>query len=316
MDISKQPAKEVALMPERDTICLYGDTGDGKTTLIGEWAEHRYIKTKRKKTRLYTADPGGYRSIKHYEDIGVLEVVNLIGVEKPWEWLKYVVNGFVRTNDGKWVLDPERNALIDTFAFEGMTAFGDVLMQDAAMQASEGRNIGGQPPNFRYASGDVKWAGNSQSHFGSVQTIMGIAIQQSLNNLAANVIWTAMARRAIDGDNPNATVLGPQMCGKALTPDIPRWFNFCYRAISIPGDEMMGTKTEHRIYYDDHIEKSAPGQKGLANGRLPLDSVGEKDVPAYISPASLVKACELWREQSRKAREKAQARIDAALALT
>jgi hypothetical protein len=273
----QQSSSSQASLPVRDTICLYGDTGDGKTTLLGEWAEHRYIATRRKKMRLYTSDPGGYRSIAHYADLGVLEVIDLVGVPKPWEWLKWVTCGYVPGPDGpegKWIFDADRNAMIDTYAFEGMTAFADNLMHDAALQAAEGRNIGGQPPNFKLQSGEVKWAGNSQSHYNSVQTIMGIAIQQSLNTLKGNVIWTAMARRATDADNQNSPILGPQMAGKALTSDIPRWFNFCLRAVTVPGDEG----------------------------------------PPYISPASRVKATEIWRAQALRAKEMARARIDAALA--
>lgn len=296
----------------RQTILLYGDTGDGKTTLLGEWAEQRYIATKGKKMRLYTGDPGGYLSIRHLVKLGVVEVVDLVGRPQPWEWLKHIVDGKVPTiGSEEWATTGNEN--IDTFAFEGLTAIADILMQDAAKQAAQGRNMGGQPPNFKVAEGEVKWAGNSPSHYGSVQTIMAIAVQSALNNLPGSVIWTASARRAQDADSPNNPILGPQMAGKALTGDLPRWFNFCYRAMAVPADPALGIKAENRLYFDDHVERSSPGTKGLGNGRLPLDSHGEgNELPPYISPASLVAAVALWQRESDKAEQASAKRIAAA----
>lgn len=305
----------------RDTICLYGDTGDGKTTLLGEWAEYDYIRTydrstrTGKKMRLYTADPGGYRSIVPYVKEGIIEIVDLVGMPLPWEWLKHVtmMKLPVITNEGtRWVEDPLRNLAIGTNAFEGGTAYADALMQDAAEQATEGRNIGGEPPAFRYTSNDVKWAGNSRSHFGSVQTIMNIAIQHTLNRLTStHVIWTFMAKRANDADTASP-ILGPQLAGKALTSDIPRLFNYCYRAMAIPADEFTGNRAVHRLYFDDINETMSPGVKSLGNSRLPLDS--DEDIKSFVEPASLVAAKKVWDAQVAKAQERIAARIAAATA--
>lgn len=311
---------------EKDTICLYGDTGDGKTTLIGEWAEHEYIKTydratrKGKVTRIYTADPGGYRSIVPYVKEGIIDIVDIVGMPLPWEWLKHVTMmklPLITKEGTRWTIDAERNAATGTTAFEGGTAFADALMQDASEQATRGRNIGGEPPAFKYASGEgdqeVKWAGSSRSHYGSVQTIMSIAIQHSLNMLPTHVIWTFMAKRASDADT-NSPILGPQLAGKALTSDIPRWFTYCYRAMAVAADEMTGARAEHRLYFDDVQERLSPGTKSLGNLRLPMDSADDKEIPAYISPASLVKAKELWDRETAKAQLKIAARVAAATA--
>jgi hypothetical protein len=105
------------------------------------------------------------------------------------------------------------------------------------------------------------------------------------------------------------------MAGKALTPDIPRWFNYCYRAMAIPADPVVNQKGEHRIYLDDHVERSSPGTKGLGNSRLPLDSYGPgmEELPSFLTPASLVAAVQLWGKESEKAEKAASARIAAAM---
>lgn len=298
-------------LEEKDTICLYGDSGDGKSTQIGEYAEHRFLLTKGKRTRVYTADPGGWRSLVPYVRLGVVEIVPLANAPRPWEWIAHIVKGalpVMAANGASWQIDVERNREIDTFAYEGMTAFGDVLMQDAAKQAANGRNIGGQPPAFKYAEGDVKWAGNAPAHFGSVQTVLTSAIQDSLR-LPGNIIWTAMAKRTNDADL-NSTILGPQVCGKALTSDVPRWFTYTYRLMALPADDLTNQKAEHRLFFVDHMEKNTPGAKGVGNSRIPLETW--KEAPAYISPASVVKAIQVWKDLTDKAEVEIAKRIEEA----
>lgn len=310
---------------ERTTICLYGDTGDGKTTLLGEKAEHDYIRTYDKRARrgkvmrLYTADPGGYRSIVPYVKEGIIEIVDLVGMPLPWEWVKHTTMGLVPAiGSTPWIRDPERDQWTASCAFEGGTAFADNLMQDAAEQATMGRNIGGEPPAFKYASGDgameVKWAGNSRSHYGSVQTIMNIAIQHTLNRLQwCDIVWTFMARRAQDADTGNP-ILGPEMAGKALTSGLPRLFNYCFRAMAVAQDELTGKRAEHRLYFDDINETMSPGTKTLGNLRLPMDSAEDTSIPSFIQPASLVQAIALWNQETEKAQQKIAARVAAATA--
>lgn len=295
--------------PDKVTICIYGDTGDGKSTQLGEFAEHRFVQTG-KIMRVYTADPGGWLSLTPHVKLGIVQIVPLANTPRPWEWISHIVKGALPVTNSAgaaWKVDLEANAQIDTYAFEGMTAFGDVLMQDAAKQAADGRHIGGQPPAFRYNEGNVKWAGNAPAHYGSVQTVLTSAIQDSLR-LPGNVIWTAMAKRANDADL-NSTILGPQVAGKALTSDIPRWFNYTMRLMAVPGDDLTGQKSEHRLYFDDHLEKFTSGAKGLGNLRIPLAAVA--DAPAYISPASVVEAIKLWDSLAKKAEETMRARIAA-----
>lgn len=132
-----------------ESILLYGDSGDGKTALIGEFAEDLFIKTGGKKTRLYAGDPGGFRTIQPYVNLGIIDVVDLRGRPYPWEWLDAISKGKVPDNAGRWILDRDRNANIGAWAFEGATAFGDTLLQDAARKAKDGIQVGGQPaPRF------------------------------------------------------------------------------------------------------------------------------------------------------------------------
>jgi hypothetical protein len=80
------------------------------------------------------------------------------------------------------------------------------------------------------------------------------------------------------------SILGPQVVGKALTSEIPSWFNYTFRVMAIPADPVLNKAEAHRLYLGDHMERA---MKGLGNSRKPL--LGG-DLPSYIEPASLVEA--------------------------
>jgi hypothetical protein len=288
----------------RATSCLlYGDSGDGKTALIGELAEHVFA-TSGKITRLYCADPGGWRTVQPYVDLGIIEAIDCLSLQRPWEWTMAIVRGKVPTPLGAWVLDPERNAKVGMYAFEGFTGIADVLMQDLARKAAEGINIGGQAPATKFQEGDAKIAGNSPAHYGNVQTQLTMAAQESFHLAAEYVVWTALARRATDNDT-NAPILGPQIVGKALTSEAPRWFAYTFRAMATPPDAITKKEGSHTLFFDDHTDITMPGAKGLGNSRAPLDAVR---IPP-ITPASIVTALRLMKEASEGAEGKIRARL-------
>jgi hypothetical protein len=289
--------------PKRQrTILLYGDSGDGKTALVGEMAEH-VRKTEGKKTRLASSDRGGLETIRPYIDLGIIEVVEL-GDSDPWVFLNKVSRGYIR-RDGKWVLDPKANAEIGLWAFEGMTSIADALMQDLSKSAAAGKNVGGGGNvNFTVqAEGEtIKVGGNNQAHYGVVQTRIVEEVWQS-QKLDGWCLWTAAAKR---DEDPNAAgkVLGPAIAGKALTGEVPRWFVYTFRVAAVPG--MMGQPERHILYLGDHQDMNSGGAKGLGNTRVPLDA---PKMPATIEPASLTKALDMIQASGPAATEVIKKRL-------
>lgn len=274
---------------KQKTILLYGDSGDGKTALVGEMAEF-VQRTDKKRTRLASADRGGLETIRPYVDLGIIEVVEL-GDSDPWIWLNKVVRGYVKGPDGKWTLDAARNAEIGLWAFEGMTSVADALMQSLAQKAAAGTNIGGGGNvNFSISADgeNVKVGGNNQAHYGVVQTRIVEEVWQS-QRLNGWALWTAAVKR---DEDPNAAgkVLGPAIVGKALTAEVPRWFVYTFRVAAIPGQ--AGAPERHILHLGDHSDITAGNAKGLGNTRVPMDTP-KGSVPATIEPASIVKAIEL-----------------------
>jgi hypothetical protein len=265
------------------SILLYGDSGDGKSTLLGEFAEYIF-KTTKKKTRLYSADRGGVETIRPYIDLGIIELVQLDG--DPWIWINSAVKGKIKENN-KWINGVRED--IGFYAYEGMTSMADELMSSLAQKAGQGVNIGGSA-NVSFKANDsgesLTISGNNMSHYNVTQMRIVEEVWQS-QRLPGWVAWTAAVKR---DEDPNAAgkILGPAVAGKALTAEVPRWFTYSFRVSAIPA--VGSGKERHILYMGDHTDVSSGNSKGLGNTRNPLDAPA---LPGTIEPASLVKAIEL-----------------------
>lgn len=282
------------------TICLFGDTGSGKTSLAGELAEHLFAFGKAPdgkplKTRLYTADDGGLDAIKPHTDLGIVEVVNLKGLPEPWKWINAVCKGMVPNAAGQWV--PGVRPDIGMYVFEGMHSFANAIRVGLGNSAER--------LDVKPIAGTDKDAHGR--NFGLAQDNIGGNIKLSFN-LPGIKLWTALARRGDDADT-NAPILGPQVVGKALTSEVPSWFNYTFFLMQLPADELTKQSERHRLHLTDFVDLVTKGAKGLANNRIPLDG---GVVPAYIEPASLVGALALIDTATGTATAAVRARLRAA----
>lgn len=291
-------------LTRKRTVLLYGRTRSGKTTQIGELAEYVF-KTTGKRTRLYTTDRGGYDPIRPYIDLGVIEVVEQ-GDSDPWVFLNKIVRGFIRDERGKWVAG--KNDDIGLWAFESLTAHSDNLMNSLALKAADGLNVGGTANVNFNVSGDgetMKIGGNNMSHYNVVQTRITEEVWQSQKLQGQFVLWTASAAK---DDDPNASgkVLGPAVCGKALTTEVPRWFHLTFRMDALPA--AAGQQERHVLYLGNHVDAGAGNAVGLGNTRTPLDAPVIKE--SKIEPASIVKALTLIDGGYNEAVQKIKQRLE------
>lgn len=91
--------------PKADMI--YGPSGSGKTTQIGRAARFIFKKTaklygKGKITRLVTADPGGYKTIDPYVNLGVVQAFSLLD-----ERVIAPLSAISKLTQGYWPFHPE-----------------------------------------------------------------------------------------------------------------------------------------------------------------------------------------------------------------
>lgn len=302
---------------------LFGPSGSGKTPLIGEFAEWlcrttggKYNKATKQieggdRTLLYTNDGGGWNSIQEKVDLKIVHPVDLTTRPRPFEWLNAVTRGLLPDANGKWVAREKvlPGVKIGCLAFEGLTAFGNALMLNMAEAAGEGISIGGEK-TFAFKQGDgdtiTKVGTNNRVHYNLAQSEIARRVTASQANSGLYIIWTALTRMAGDDDSLG-TVVGPQVVGKALTPEVPRWFGYSFRLAKIvPDMENQDGKVIRRLYLDEHTDMAAGGASITSNNRRPLDS---DPLPLYIEPASLVKAYELIRKAESQATEKTVARF-------
>jgi len=288
------------------TILLYGRTGSGKTTLGGELAEH-VMATTGKKTRLYTADRGGFDSIYPYIDLGIIELVALEDSD-PWIFLHNAVQGKIR-KDKKWIAGDNSN--IGLFIFESLRSCAESLMDSMKDKAANNVNIGGGSNISFMASGDgeqLKIGGSNMAHYGVAQGYMTEKIWASQRLSSKYVLWTSSVSKDEDS-NSGGKVLGPDVIGKALTPLVPGWFNYTFRTDVLPASASV--KERHLLYMGSHIDLGAGGVGALGNTRMPLDAKPlEKTI---IEPASLVTALTLLEGGTQTATEAIRKRLGAKL---
>lgn len=291
-------------MARKQTILLYGRTRAGKTAQIGELAEHVF-KTTGKKTRLYTVDKGGIDTILPHVELGIVEPI-MQNETDPWIFLHNASRGKIRDASGKWILDTAANAAVGCYAFESMTAFADALMASLALKAAENVNIGGGANIAFQVNGDgeqLKVSGNNMSHYNVVQMRITDEVWHSQRLDADYILWTASVSK---DDDPNSTakVLGPEVVGKKLTAEVPRWFNLTFRIDCIPAQ--AGKPERHVLYLGNSLDTAAGNAVSLGNTRTPKDG---GDLPSSIEPASLTAALDLIGKSNTKAHAALKARL-------
>jgi hypothetical protein len=277
-------------LAKKQTILLYGRTRAGKTTQIGELAEHVRVTTG-KKTRVYTIDRGGVDSIMPYVDLGLIEVISQDDTS-PWIFLNKAARGMIRDANGKWILDAKANAEIGLYAYESMTAFADALMTDLASKAADNVNVGGGANiNFTVASDgeSLKISGNNMSHYNVVQMRITEEVWQSQKLDADYILWTASVSKDDDATS-TSKVLGPEVVGKKLTAEVPRWFSLSFRIDCTPASKIPPKPESHILYLGNSLDSTAGNAVSLGNTRIPKDA---PELPSSIEPASLVKALDL-----------------------
>lgn len=288
------------------TILLYGNSGSGKSCQIGEVAEHLY-RTKQLRTRLYTADRGGWDSIRPYVELEVapgkpiIEAIPMF--DDPFIWVDHAVRGD-KWNGTKWVpgVDPD----IGMYAFEGMTSMADAEMSWMADAASKGVNIGGGGSfsfTVKGVTEQLKIGSNNMAHYSVAQQQIFDKSTQSMY-LPGIVLWTAGDRRG--EDDANGGVVGPQTAGKAQTAEVPRWFKYTFR---IAVELMPGMPPKHVLYTDRHVELQSKGlAQAMANARTPLSGTSVA-IPSKIEPASLVAVMQLLEKRQIAAKDEIRLRL-------
>jgi hypothetical protein len=287
------------------SFCIYGRSGSGKTPQIGIFAQQLFQESGGKvvdgkcvgglRTRLYTADRGGYDTILSEIELGLIELVDMRGFEKPWVWMAKAIQGRkpLPGETKKWGLKPDlkdaEGNVIGAWAFEGLTEWGEALLADMRDQAGDGVNIGGGAQAIIESKDDegedFSYAGNNKAHYLMGQNKMNDMISQSMR-LPGYLIWTAIDLRSSEPDSARQ-VFGPDVgVGKAMTPKIPQKFTYTWRTVNVA---KKGEDSRYLLYLVTHQDPIVPAITCLCNARYPKDAPEAMKVQ-YIEPANVAKA--------------------------
>lgn len=255
------------------TICLFGDSGSGKTTQGGEYA--KYVrKTRGKNTTLYTSDRGGFDSISPLVRLGVVNPIELGPADDPWIWIDDAVNGVgCDENTGLAIFDSgtsQAEALLSACSHADFQIGQQKTQRFAVSRGAKTLNV----------------SINNEAHYGVVQGFLLDAIWKStwLTRKGIDVLWTFSVHRGEEQDR--TPILGPKLAGKALTAAIPKWFEYTWRIVSLPQE---GAEPIHRLYLAEYPELAGLGHS-FGNARYPL---GVDPLPPYIEPASIPEALDM-----------------------
>ena len=292
------------MSPKKRTILLFGRSGSGKSTQIGVMAEWVYNKTGLP-TRLYTADRGGLDPMMPHIEAGIIEVVEM-GNTDPFIFLNKACKGEVRDATGKWI---QSTTPIGMYAFESMRSFAEALMAVMTSKVAAGQNIGGSANiNFAVSDGveNLKISGSNMAMFGVTQARITEEVWASQRLDAPYILWTSSISK--DDDQVSAgKILGPEVIGKALTGEVPRWFQLSFRIDQRPAQ--AGQPEKHILFLGSSVDALAGNATVLGNLRLPIDA---PPIPATLEPASLPKAIELIDDAFSKSADKLKLRMSTA----
>lgn len=221
-----------------NTMVVYGPTGTRKTTQIGEFAKYIYAKTG-KKTRLLSADGGGWGPIQNLVNAEIIEPWRVVEEANPkvalikaskGAWPDQLKNG-IRMS--KFVTQPltteaKVTALKDVgaYAVEGWASIAQLLMGDLVAKGQKiSEDIVGK---FEESAdfGSESFGAPGRSHYGFVQNFILSMIRNFGGLPVERILYSSLEGK---GEDSISKVLqyGPLISGKALTASIPTYVGDC-----------------------------------------------------------------------------------------
>lgn len=275
------------------TTLLYGGSGNRKTSQIGNFAKYIYEKTG-KKTRLITADTGGYEPIQDFIQAGLIEVFDLTKTRNPMPALKRIYAGhwadhnviaeFGMAHSAAQLTTAELkelNALwgkpsvsdVGGYAIEGITSISELAMRNMVLK---GLVINGEGVNGVLEEG---------FNLGAAPRTFYNVVHQYIVELFTNfpqlpvhrILYTAHESKGKDSLT-ETVVFGPASVGKALTPVITKYVGDLLHAesVGIARDPKKPKREaiEVRCYFQNHPDSEQPKLTWPAKARIQPAQIG------------------------------------------
>ncbi len=290
-------------MPRARTHLTYGESGTFKTTNAGffaRWVWKRY----HKRTRMVSADGGGWAPVQHYVDAGIIIPfgVGNIGIDpskktSPMTVIRKLSRGewpkVVKVGNQQMVrlvpTTPEEWADIGAYIVEGLTSIGDLEMEELRRdQRQIGEDAVGK---FSIQSQDLSdvaetFSANNRAHYNFVQNEVFTMVRAFSSLPVEHVLFTAHEGKGED-EGTREAIRGPAIVGKAVTAKVPTWVGDCLHYESyieprqvevLEGDKKFISVQQNnvvRAYFTRHPDQKFPNISYPAKPRVPAELVGE-----------------------------------------
>lgn len=175
---------------------------------------------------------------------------------------------------------------IGLYAFEGLTAFANIMMAKMSDRAASGEKLGPDAA-VRLLDGKTWVGGSGLAHYGMAQRRVLDAIEKS-RGLPCYTCWTALQMRATDTDI-SLPVFGPEVVGKALTASVSRSFANSFNIAEVPTG---GGKKERRLYITTWFDQQNPTIPHLCKKRIP--AIAADGLPDFLPIPNPPPANESW----------------------
>jgi|SRR5581483_6116680 len=310
----QQSAPQPAAVPQKPPVkqtsfkadLIYGVSGTYKTSQIGRAALWYYKRTG-KKSRLITADPGGFEPIQALIDEGILDVWVILQEEFFIEAATHACQGrWPKEVNGKRVFvmtTPEEWNGIAMVGIEGLTSIGDGIIK----RLRDTRAKLGQDPSYTFNDGAAQFAGSNPSYYGFAQDNIRDLVKSSSMLPCDKIIWTALEGKGEEEGGSHAPTFGPSIAGKKSIGKAGQWFGNMIHMEMLSKSEkdaatgMLSRKDRVVMYLRPHNDPVTQ-VPFPAKTRAPFQFAHE--VPDYMEPE-----IEKLYEQLENLQEKARDRI-------
>ncbi len=162
----------------------------------------------------------------------------------------------------------EKFSDVGVIIFEGLTAFGDLLMRRLKKVDPMGGNT--------IIDGDFKISSSGQQHYGSAQSYLAQYVANTKTLPVEAVMWTALENR---GDDEGKPLFGPKGPGKALTTACIPWFTDVFH-LDVLAKKVNGAVAkdpngmeilERKLFLAPHFPPDMPMYKFAAKTSAPAE---------------------------------------------
>lgn len=288
-------------------LVVYGGPGIGKTNTVASLAKWLW-KKQQKRTLVVTLDGGGAGPLQPGIDAGAIELVQ--GYPKnPFVSLTRLSQGYKpimeegSSDFKKWVKVDWKKEGFGALCMEGLTSWGDCILDWAREKHASGEQIGamdGEKMGF-FSDGEggdkIKLGANTMAHYSIAQSYLRTFVDRhkALWDQGCPIImWTALEMRSQDENK--VPVYGPHLAGKAASGTCIRWFtDVLHLSVVDPKKQPDGSiRGDRRIFLENHFEPGDP-----VPFRAKSSAPSEGKMPSVISPDMGVFFEELERANGR-----------------